>query len=277
MRTREDRCAPRMVPWKPKMCLLVELSKSPFTRSGFNPPQSQGAVRLEVLDETRNRCRASNRVSFQWACSMGQDSSGIKIVNSNRGVKSGHLVGITSGYGFPVLNIRPNQAAYAHKTEAYSDDVDNLVANFEQSITKSYYRNSVGALLVYDICNRASFEHIPLWMMEAKRHIEPHRPVFALVGCKLDLANSSNIREVSLEEARAFAEQNGLHHVETSAKSGVNVEDAFRLVTQEVYGRIQTGEYKVEDGWDGIKTGFQRPGGLDFNLIEAEPAKSTCC
>jgi len=48
-------------------------------------------------------------------------------------------------------------------------------------------------------------------------------------------------------------------------------------VTEEVYTRIQTGEYKVEDGWDGIKTGFQRPGGLDFNLVEAEPAKSTCC
>lgn len=56
-----------------------------------------------------------------------------------------------------------------------------------RSITKSYYRNSVGVLLVYDITNHASFEHIPLWMMEAKRHIEPHRPVFALTGCKLDL------------------------------------------------------------------------------------------
>lgn len=40
-----------------------------------------------------------------------------------------------------------------------------------RSITKSYYRNSVGVLLVYDITNHASFEHIPLWMMEAKRHI----------------------------------------------------------------------------------------------------------
>lgn len=146
-----------------------------------------------------------------------------------------------------------------------------------RSITKSYYRNSVGALLVYDITNRSSFEHIPLWMMEARRHIEPHRPVFALVGCKLDLVSSSGRREVTKEEAREFAEHNGLHHVETSAKTGANVEEAFNAVTQEVYSRIQTGEYKIEDGWDGIKTGFQRPGGLDFNLVEAEPAKSTCC
>jgi len=76
-----------------------------------------------------------------------------------------------------------------------------------RSITKSYYRNSVGVLLVYDVCNHASFEHIPLWLLEAKRHIEPYRPVFALVGCKLDLVNSGENREVSVEEAKTFAER----------------------------------------------------------------------
>lgn len=114
-------------------------------------------------------------------------------------------------------------------------------------------------------------------MSEAKRHIAPHRPVFALVGCKSDLVNNGGQREVSKEDAKTFAEQNGLFHVETSAKTGTNVEEAFRLITQEVYNRIKTGEYKVEDGWDGIKTGFARPNGLDFNLVEAEPAKSSCC
>lgn len=147
-----------------------------------------------------------------------------------------------------------------------------------RSITKSYYRNSVGVLLVYDITNHSTFEHIPLWMMEAKRHIEPHRPVFALTGCKLDLVNSNGARrEVSKDEAKAFAEQNGLFFVETSARTGVNVEEAFSMVTQEVYTRIKSGEYKVEDGWDGIKTGFARPNSLDFNLVVAEPEKSTCC
>ncbi|XP_017771045.1 PREDICTED: ras-related protein Rab-39B [Nicrophorus vespilloides] len=146
-----------------------------------------------------------------------------------------------------------------------------------RSITKSYYRNSVGALLVYDICKRDSFEHIPQWMSEAKRHIEPHRPVFALVGCKVDKVSNGGQREVSKEEAKDFADQNSLFHVETSAKTGLNVEEAFKSVTQEVYNRIQTGEYKVEDGWDGIKTGFARPNGMDFNLVEAEAAKSSCC
>lgn len=114
-------------------------------------------------------------------------------------------------------------------------------------------------------------------MMEAKRHIEPHRPVFALVGCKLDLVNNGGMREVSKEEAKSFADLHGLHFVETSARSGLHVEEAFKVVTQEVYNRILSGEYVIEDGWDGIKTGFARPNSLDFNLVVAEPAKSSCC
>lgn len=70
--------------------------------------------------------------------------------------------------------------------------------SFLRSITKSYYRNSVGALLVYDICNRDSYKHIPVWMMEAKRHIEPHKAVFILVGCKLDLAADEDQVNISL-------------------------------------------------------------------------------
>lgn len=146
-----------------------------------------------------------------------------------------------------------------------------------RSITKSYYRNSVGVLLVYDICNHASFEHIPLWMMEAQRHIEPHRPVFGLVGCKLDLVTAGGHREVTYEEGQAFAKQHGLYFVETSARTGRNVEEAFRAVSQEVYSRMQSGEYKIEDGWDGIKTGFTQPNSLDFNLVMGEPEKSFCC
>lgn len=54
-------------------------------------------------------------------------------------------------------------------------------------------------------------------MNEAKMHIEPHRAVFILVGCKLDLKEQ---REVSSEEAERFANFNEMPFVETSAKTG---------------------------------------------------------
>ena len=75
--------------------------------------------------------------------------------------------------------------------------------------------------MVYDVCNRESFTHIPTWMNEAKKHIEPHKAVFIVVGCKRDIAseNAKN-REVSEDEARAFAHFNNLPYVETSSKTG---------------------------------------------------------
>ena len=114
-------------------------------------------------------------------------------------------------------------------------------------------------------------------MNEAKRHIDPHRPAFVLVGCKMDLANLTGCRAVDLNEAKTFAKLHNIPHIETSAKSGTNVEEAFKAITQEVYNRVKSGEYTIEEGWDGIKTGFAGPDGLDFNYIEGEPAKSSCC
>ena len=81
---------------------------------------------------------------------------------------------------------------------------------FCRSITKSYYRNSVGVVLVYDICNRESFVHLRTWMSEAERHILPYKAVFFLAGCKWDLACEENNREVTTEEARTFAERHDI-------------------------------------------------------------------
>lgn len=142
-----------------------------------------------------------------------------------------------------------------------------------RSITRSYYRNSVGALLVYDITKRASFDHMAEWLYEAKRHIEPHKAVFLLVGCKCDMEEE---REVSFAEANQFAKFYRLGFAETSAKTGHNVESAFSNITQEIYSRVQSGEFRVEDGWEGIKNGFSRPREAVY-LVEAEPHGGGCC
>lgn len=57
----------------------------------------------------------------------------------------------------------------------------------------------------------------------------------------------------------------------------MNVREAFTAITQEIYNRIQSGEYKIEDGWDGIKKSNFSTSNLEFNLVMAEPAKSGCC
>ena len=160
----------------------------------------------------------------------------------------------------------------------------------------SFCRNSVGCLLVFDICNRNSYTHIPQWMAEAKRHIEPHKAAFILVGCKRDIASQeAENREVSEEEARAWAQFNDIPYVETSAKSGLNVEDTFAILSQLIYDRIESGEYKLDDGWDGIKRGYYGALGSSVNnnnnsvnstqrnrrsivdLVEAQAERRLCC
>ena len=63
----------------------------------------------------------------------------------------------------------------------------NYCSILHRSITRSYYRNSAGAILVYDVTNRDSFNHIENWMEEAKLHVAPNNIVFTLVGQKCDL------------------------------------------------------------------------------------------
>jgi len=146
-----------------------------------------------------------------------------------------------------------------------------------RSITKSYYRNSVGAVVCYDITNRSSFDKVPTWMSEAKKQIEPLEPVILLVGCKGDLNEE---RQVPTEEAFSHATALGLHFLETSAKTGKNVEEAFQVVTQEIYNKVKAGDYNVDDEqWEGIKTGFANRSSQQnsSNIPEALPEKSKCC
>ncbi|GFS41749.1 ras-related protein Rab-39B [Trichonephila inaurata madagascariensis] len=142
-----------------------------------------------------------------------------------------------------------------------------------RTITWSYYRNSVGALLLYDITRRSSFDHLIEWLFEARRHIEPGRAVFEVVACKVDLEGS---RVVSTEEGKAFAESHGLSFIETSAKTGYNLENTFTNISQQIYDKIQSGELKMQDGWDGIRTGFSRSENT-VRLMEAEVERDGCC
>ncbi|KAK8771863.1 hypothetical protein V5799_024891 [Amblyomma americanum] len=100
--------------------------------------------------------------------------------------------------------------------------------------------------------------------------------VLQVVACKADMEVS---REVSTEEGQAFAEFYGVKFVETSAKTGLNVERAFETIARDIYAKVESGEFQLEDGWDGVKTGFLRPGlpGCYVDLLEAKPESPTCC
>ena len=90
-----------------------------------------------------------------------------------------------------------------------------------RSITRSYYRGAAGALLVYDITRRETFNHLTRWLEEARQNANSNM-VIMLIGNKSDLDHR---RAVTTEEGDRFAKENDLVFLETSAKSAHNVEE----------------------------------------------------
>lgn len=97
-----------------------------------------------------------------------------------------------------------------------------------KSITRAYYKGSIGTILVFDISNQQSFEDLKNWLHELSNHSHQKMSII-LVGNKKDLSND---REVSFEHAKDFAKENNfLDYVEVSALSGENIEKPFTLLT----------------------------------------------
>ncbi|MCO5586086.1 hypothetical protein L7F22_043489 [Adiantum nelumboides] len=100
-----------------------------------------------------------------------------------------------------------------------------------RAVTSAYYRGAVGAMLVYDITKRQTFDHIARWLEELRSHAD-NNIVIMLIGNKTDLGT---LRAVPTEDAKEFAEKEGLFFLETSALEATNVDSAFQTVLGEIY------------------------------------------
>ena len=123
-----------------------------------------------------------------------------------------------------------------------------------RSITRAYYKNSVCALVVYDISRRDSFNNVSTWIEDC-RNQSPKTIFMVLVGNKSDLADK---RQVSTEEGQELAEKYGLQFYETSAKTGENVNDIFYDSADEIAKKIDQNYYDLENDTCGIKQGINR-------------------
>jgi len=96
-----------------------------------------------------------------------------------------------------------------------------------RSISRSIYHGAKGIMIVYDITNQQSFDDVPTWINELSRHVNPDTTVM-LVGNKADL---EHLRQVPRETAEAYAREQHMAFMETSALDSSNVDVAFdRLV-----------------------------------------------
>lgn len=113
-----------------------------------------------------------------------------------------------------------------------------------RSIASSYYRGAVGALLVYDVTDRNSFNHVTTWLKEVEENAEKDCLIM-LVGNKMDLNEQ---RTVFVRDGRSFARKNGLAFIETSALDATGVETAFQRILQEIYKTQTKKQLKTTNG-----------------------------
>ena len=135
-----------------------------------------------------------------------------------------------------------------------------------RSVTKAYYKGAKGALLVYDITRKSTFENIDNWLIDLRTNADIDILII-LIGNKSDLIDT---REITEEEARTKAEQYNIAFLETSAKTGDNINKAFTQLIEQVYianmSMLQSNVEIEANNEDGV------------NLINKEESKKKeCC
>ena len=120
-----------------------------------------------------------------------------------------------------------------------------------RSITRSYYRSSVAAIIVYDVTSRRSFEKVSSWISEVRENAHSKVCLY-LVGNKIDLERN---REVKYEEGYNLAKQLKVKFTETSAFELHTVEPMFKSLAEDVLTKIDSGEIDARNEQFGVKIG----------------------
>ncbi|KAK9050746.1 hypothetical protein SSX86_030285 [Deinandra increscens subsp. villosa] len=149
-----------------------------------------------------------------------------------------------------------------------------------RAVTSAYYRGAVGALVVYDVSRRQTFDSVGRWLNELHTHCDMN-VITILVGNKSDLKDA---REVSTTDGKSLAESRSLFFIETSALDSSNVNAAFQTIVKEIYNIlskkvIQSQELKKDSSIGSKKTVVLDPK-QDANKEEKKeepPKKSGCC
>ena len=99
-------------------------------------------------------------------------------------------------------------------------------------IRSTFYKGAAGALLVFDLTREQTYTETRKWLTEIRQFAGENIP-FVLIGNKADLVEDVGV-VIDRDEARKFAENEGSEYIETSAKTGEHVDEAFTNLTRRI-------------------------------------------
>ena len=106
-----------------------------------------------------------------------------------------------------------------------------------RAITKNYYKGPYGIILIYDVTNLQTFENVKNWVSQIREEAA-NNVVIYIAANKIDMEAE---RKVSRQEGESLAQELGFPFMETSAKSGININETFEDLVEridKVYGNI---------------------------------------
>lgn len=112
-------------------------------------------------------------------------------------------------------------------------------------VRNEFYRDSQGALLVYDVCDRVSFESLDAWLQEMKNEIGDKTECDNMIICVCANKVDCKPRVVDEMEGRVWADSHGFHYFETSAQTGEGVFEMFQVLFDGVVTTLENGGRKA--------------------------------
>ena len=110
-----------------------------------------------------------------------------------------------------------------------------------RSMAELYYKDSVAAILVYDVSNKESLDSLDYWINELRSKIDNTNYIISLAGNKCDLPNENKV--LSYNQGKIFCKDKKVPiFYETSAKTGIGVKEIFTSLAQKVYEAQRSGE-----------------------------------
>jgi len=107
---------------------------------------------------------------------------------------------------------------------------DTLGAELYKTITSTFYQDAKGVIIIFDICDKPSFEECVTWFKESSRYASDAKKI--LVGNKSDLEHS---RKIEKEAGKEFAQLQDVEYVETSAITGHNIKFIFEEICRTIF------------------------------------------
>ena len=199
-------------------------------------PSSRPTLNNQAPGSNRNFSIEDNDIKFTYEFKiilLGSISVGKTAILSryiSNEFNENYKCTIKSEYRMKIVNLNNSIQAKLNIWDTCGDE------KF-RAITRQYYKDSQGILLVYDISNRSSFDMIDNWV-EDIRNNAPADVIVFLVGNKSDLEDK---REVSMEEGKEKAEQLGLLFNEVSAKNGDNIFLLFGDISEAIMTQLTKG------------------------------------